>query len=204
MTVMSAVRAFSLFVLCLAGCGVDGPGAAPVGPYHSTIAPRPTSWSPSPTPSCPGSGTSLTAEEPNAAMGLRVQTVTLTNCGNKVRSVHGYPRVRLLDKAGEPLDIEIDRGARQVTTAVKDPGSRILSLRPGRSARFTLVWRNTYGGTDHPPALGTTLVVGGHRVPGNFDLGSTGRLGVTAWEPASSPRTPEGGRISDVPWPTAR
>ncbi|MEU8142865.1 DUF4232 domain-containing protein [Nonomuraea sp. NPDC048901] len=62
-------------------------------------APRPTSWSPPPTPSCPGSGTSLTAEEPNAAMGLRVQTVTLTNCGNKIRSVYGYPRVRLLDKA---------------------------------------------------------------------------------------------------------
>ncbi|MFG1689722.1 DUF4232 domain-containing protein [Nonomuraea sp. NPDC049269] len=135
----------------------------------------------------PGSGTSLTAEEPNAAMGLRVQTVTLTNCGDKVRSVHGYPRVRLLDEAGEPLDIEIDRGARQITTAVRDPGSRTVTLRPGRSARFALVWRNTYGGTNHPPALGTTLVVGGHRIPGHFDLGSTGLLGITAWGPASSP-----------------
>ncbi|MGW0801507.1 DUF4232 domain-containing protein [Nonomuraea sp. NPDC002799] len=181
MTVMSAVRAFSLVVLCLAGCGVG----APAGPQHPTPAPRPTSRSPSP-PSCPASGTSLTTEEPNAAMGLRVQAVILTNCGDKVRSVHGYPLVRLLDESGEPLDIKIDRGAQRVTTAVKDPGSSTVSLRPGRSARFALVWRNTYGGTTHPPVLGTTVVVDGHRVHGHFDLGSTGRLGVTAWQAAET------------------
>ncbi|GAA2212545.1 hypothetical protein GCM10009850_080070 [Nonomuraea monospora] len=179
MTVKSAVRAFSLAVLCLAGCGVDTRATVQDRPAPPTAVRRLTPAA------CPGSGTSLTAEQPNAAMGLRVQTVILTNCGDEVRSVHGYPRVRVLDEAGEPLDLEIDKGAQRVTTAVKDFGPATVSLRPGQSARFALVWRNTYGGTTQAPQLGTTLVVGGHRVPGHFDLGSTGRLGVTAWERAA-------------------
>ncbi|TYB71007.1 DUF4232 domain-containing protein [Nonomuraea sp. PA05] len=185
MTVMSAVRALSLAVLCLAGCGVDARATVQDRPpAPPTAVQRPT---PRPTPAaCPRSGTSLTAEQPNAAMGLRVQTIILTNCGDEVRSVHGYPRVRLLDEAGERLDLEIDKGAQRITTAVEDPGPVTVSLRPGRSARFALVWRNTYGDTEEAPLLGTTLVVGGHRVRGHFDLGSTGRLGVTAWEPAAA------------------
>jgi hypothetical protein len=125
-------------------------------------------------------------------MGLRVQTVTLTNCGDTVRQVKGYPRVRLLDEDGEPLEVKIDRGARRVTTAIKDPGPKAVTVRPGRSAAFTLAWRNTYGGTTRPPTAGATLVVttgsGRQRINGLFDLGSTNLLGVTAWKPVTAKR----------------
>ncbi|MEW1847454.1 DUF4232 domain-containing protein [Nonomuraea angiospora] len=181
-------------LICLAGCGARAHGAAPARPTvtalppgHPLVQPPPTVWSPPPTPSCAGSGLLLYAEPPNAAMGLRVQTVTLTNCGDTVRRVKGYPHVRLLDGDGEPLKVKIDRGARRVTTAVEDPGPKAVTVRPGRSAAFTVAWRNTYGGTTHPPAVGATLVVttdsGRQDVSGRFDLGSTNLLGVTAWEP---------------------
>ncbi|WP_165969854.1 DUF4232 domain-containing protein [Nonomuraea terrae] len=191
MTVISAVRALCV-VLCLAGCGVEAataPSPTVRDPHHPLASPPPTVWSPSPAPTCSGPGTIVAAGLVDAAMGLRAQTVTLTNCGDEVRTVRGYPRVRLLDGDGEPLDIEIDEGAQQVTTAVKDPGPRTVTLRPGRSAMFAVVWRNTYTDISRPPALGTTLVVRGHRVPGNVDLGSTGVLGVTAWEPVKESGT---------------
>ncbi|MET7332146.1 DUF4232 domain-containing protein [Nonomuraea sp. NPDC005650] len=196
MTAMTAWLTAAMLFLA-AGCGARAPAAAPPRPtalpsVHPLVQPPPTVWSPSPSPSCAGSGLLLYAEEPTAAMGLRVQTVTLTNCGGAVRHVKGYPRVRLLDGEGEPLKVTIDRGARQVTTAIRDPGPKAVTVRPGRSARFTLAWRNTYGGTTLPPAVGATLVVTAgpdrRRVSGHFDLGATNLLGVTAWEPATLSR----------------
>ncbi|MFI6742861.1 DUF4232 domain-containing protein [Nonomuraea sp. NPDC050451] len=201
MTVPPAMRVCvsAVALICLAGCAAQAPGAgaAPARPTvtppgHPLAQPPPTVWSPSPAPSCAGSGLLLYAEAPTAAMGLRVQTVTLTNCGDTVRQVKGYPRVRLLDEDGEPLEVKIDRGARRVTTAIQDPGPKAVTVRPGRSAAFTLAWRNTYGGTTHPPAVGATLVVttgsGRQRVSGLFDLGSTNLLGVTAWTPVTVKR----------------
>ncbi|MEV4582207.1 DUF4232 domain-containing protein [Nonomuraea jabiensis] len=203
MTVPPAVRVSvtAAALICLAGCGAQahGAGAAPARPAvtglppgHPLGQPPPTVWSPPPTPSCAGPGLLLYAEPPDAAMGLRVQTVTLTNCGDTVRQVKGYPRVRLVDEAGEPLKVEIDQGARRITTAVEDPGPKAVTVRPGRSAAFTLAWRNTYGGTTRPPAVGATLVVtvgsGRQRVSGLFDLGSTDLLGVTAWKPVTAKR----------------
>lgn len=203
MIVSPAVRVpvTAAVLICLAGCGAQahGAGAAPTPPAatalppgHPLGQPPPTVWSPPPTPSCAGSGLLLYAGPPDAAMGLRVQTVTLTNCGDTVRRVKGYPRVRLLDGDGEALKVTIDRGARRVTTAVEDPGPKEVTVRPGRSATFTLAWRNTYGGTTRPPAVGATLVVstgsGRQDVSGLFDLGSTNLLGVTAWKPVTVKR----------------
>ncbi|WP_049556866.1 DUF4232 domain-containing protein [Nonomuraea sp. SBT364] len=181
-------------VLGLAGCGTRTSGALqpPPTPAPSSHLARPT-----PIPSvhvgrpapgearCPRSGMRLTAEETSAAMGLRAQGMILTNCGKRVRRVTGYPAVSLLDEDGGRLKVSVDRGARQVTTAVEAPGPRTLTLRPGRSARFGLVWRNTYDDPSRPPVNGATLVVSvaGARlsVDTPVDLGSTGRLGVTAW-----------------------
>ncbi|MEV4245663.1 DUF4232 domain-containing protein [Streptosporangium canum] len=205
MSVISALRALPAAVslgavLCLAGCGAQAAGG---GRAEAAPAPTPLTVSPpfdrphhveadsspaSPPPACPDSGLLLSAGPANAALGLRVQTVVLTNCGHRVRKVGGYPGVRLLDEDGDPLKVKIDPGARRVTTAVKDPGPKPLAVRPGRSARFSLVWRNTYDDTSRPPAVGATVIVtagpGGseRRISGLIDLGSTGRLGVTAWE----------------------
>lgn len=147
----------------------------------------------SPASGCPASGVRLTADEGDAAMGLRAHSVTLTNCGTGVRRLNGYPEVWLLGEGGDRLRITVDRGARRITTGVDDPGPKALTIEPGRSARFRLVWRNTYDDTSRSPVVGTTLVV--TPAPGEegvrvtpaapYDLGTTDRLGITAWEPVA-------------------
>ncbi|GII97527.1 DUF4232 domain-containing protein [Sinosporangium siamense] len=148
--------------------------------------------------SCPASGVVMAAGPPEAAMGLRVQPVTLTNCGDADRQVHGYPGVRLLDKNGRTLEVEIDRDARKVTTAIRGAVPGRLTVRPGGSARFHLVWRNTYDDTGRPPVdaarVSVTADPGGAEqtvTPESpLDLGSTGRLGITAWEHAPAAPSP--------------
>jgi hypothetical protein len=176
-----------------AGTGLTGCGTQAADRPHPIVSMSPLAIAPSesgPGP-CPRSGMRLSAGEANAAMGLRVQTMTLTNCGRKARQVNGYPRVEVLDEDGERLSVELDRGARRVTTAVKDSGDKELTVRRGRSVRFDLVWRNTYDDTSEPPRTGVTVIVttgrsSEHRFSMNspLDLGSTRLLGITAWEPA--------------------
>jgi Protein of unknown function (DUF4232) len=196
-------------VLSLAACGrhtvADERAAGSAGPPGSSKGAPSRAADTDPLESSPSAppcvdGTRLTEGQGDAAMGLRVLTLTLTNCGSQVRRLDGYPTVRLLDKDGDPLEVEIDRGAQKVTIAVKDPGAKPVTLLPGHSARFDLVWRNTYTDISRPPENGATAVVTpapgskAQRVTptsGPFDLGSTGRLGITAWEedPDSAPRT---------------
>ncbi|MGW4201726.1 DUF4232 domain-containing protein [Streptomyces sp. NPDC004726] len=152
---------------------------------------------PAPRAVCPDAGAPLTAGHAEAAMGLRALTVTFINCGSKAQPLSGYPVVRLLDEDGDPLEVEIDRGATSVTTGIDDPGPKPLTVQPGASAVFSLVWRNTYDDTREPPQVGTTALVtpadGGPALrltpDGPFDLGSTGRLGVTAWKAAPAAST---------------
>ncbi|MGW0478754.1 DUF4232 domain-containing protein [Nonomuraea sp. NPDC003214] len=182
--------------LAVAGCGTRTAGAAgspPAPPRHTVQAtPIPPLDSERAAPArsrCPRSGLRLTAEPANAAMGLRAQTLILTNCGKRVRQVSGYPKVRLLDTAGDPLKVRLDRGAQEITTAVADPGPETVTLRPGRSAHFSLAWRNTYTDTSRRSEVGATtgatvvVTAAGTRltVDTPVDLGSTGVLGVTAW-----------------------
>jgi uncharacterized protein DUF4232 len=172
----------------LAGCGSEQAAGRPEPTRASPSGAVPPSVSPSSTPPVPcRSGVRLAAGPADAAMGLRAQVVILTNCGKRVRQVNGYPQVSLRDKDGDRITVDIDRGARRITSGVRDPGPRTLNVRPGRSVRFSLVWRNTYDDTSRPPVVGTAAIVtlgpGLRRaVHVNLDLGSTGRLGVTAWE----------------------
>ncbi|WP_336205999.1 DUF4232 domain-containing protein [Nonomuraea sp. LPB2021202275-12-8] len=203
MNVVSSARALSAAValgavLGLAGCGppaADAPRPTPPMPTPLTIDEPVETERPR---DCPRSGMLLSAGEANAAMGLRVQTMTLTNCGKRKRQVSGYPRVRLLDEQGDPVKVKIDRGARRITTAVRDPGAKALTVRPGRSVRFGLVWRNTYEDTTQLPKTGTTVVVvtgraAEHRITleSPVDLGSTSHLGVTAWEAGTGRSRPD-------------
>ncbi|WP_327090595.1 DUF4232 domain-containing protein [Nonomuraea sp. NBC_01738] len=129
----------------------------------------------------------MTAGEANAAMGLRVQTIILVNCGRKPLTLTGYPGLRLQGSDGARLKLRIDHGARRITTAVHDPGPTTVTLRPRASARFALVWRNTDDGSRDPQA-GATITVGSARLTFDspVDLGTTARLGVTAWEATST------------------
>ncbi|MFI6786844.1 DUF4232 domain-containing protein [Nonomuraea sp. NPDC050383] len=195
----------------LAGCGAQVAGttsalSSPPAVLPAVPSPLAVASPPAAKP-CPDAGVVLSAGPANAAMGLRVQAVTLTNCGRRARVVEGYPRVRLLDADGDPVKVAVDHGAERITTAVRDPGPRRVTVRPGRSASFTLVWRNTYDDPSRLPAAGATVVVtagpGGreHRVTPDapLDLGSTGRLGVTAWQespPRPADEAARGGRGS--------
>ncbi|UQI45117.1 DUF4232 domain-containing protein [Streptomyces sp. HU2014] len=147
-------------------------------------APSPSAASSSPV--CPGSGVSLAAEEANAAMGLRVMTLRLTNCGTATRVLNGYPDVRVLDAGRKPLAVDVRHGASDIMTdGGFDAGPVRVALRPGEQAVTGLVWRNTV--TDGTPANGAYVSLapsaGADRltVPSLIDLGTTGKLGVSAW-----------------------
>ncbi|PNE32250.1 hypothetical protein AF335_19285 [Streptomyces eurocidicus] len=139
-----------------------------------------------PSPVCPASGMSLVAEEANAAMGLRVMTLKLTNCGGTTRVLNGYPDVRVLDAGRKQLAVEVLHGAADIMTDDRfDAGPVRVALRPGEQAVTGLVWRNTV--TDGTPANGAYVSLapsaGADRltVPSLIDLGTTGKLGVSAW-----------------------
>ncbi|MFI6447161.1 DUF4232 domain-containing protein [Kitasatospora sp. NPDC050543] len=137
---------------------------------------------------CGDSGILTRVGAEDAAMGLRVMTVELVNCGTEPYRLNGYPRIRVLDKARRPLAVEIGHGTAGIATIEKfDPPARPVTLRAGERATVGLVWRNTVTLSDVPAAEGRfieiTLPDGQPRqvVAADLDLGNTGRLGVSAW-----------------------
>ncbi|MFA1549223.1 DUF4232 domain-containing protein [Actinomadura chokoriensis] len=178
-------------LLGLAGCGTEtAPGAAPSEPYP-VLPTRPatpsSAASPAP-PVCTPEGISIGMGEVSAAMGLRAATIKLRNCGDRPYRLNGYPELRVLSADRQPFDVTIVQG----TTQIKDGGPKPLTIRPGGSAVFGIVWRNLV--TDPTttavagrylevrPAPGRPVVI--VEADGPLDLGNTGRLEETAWGPA--------------------
>ncbi|WP_353945650.1 DUF4232 domain-containing protein [Streptomyces sp. HUAS MG91] len=213
---LTRVMGFTATALLMAGCGTHpsggdastGPAAPaspssggtdigrvhadPLGssppPRYGEIDTAPTVTA-APTGPCPDSGVRVTLGSGEAAMGLRVLRLTLTNCGADTFEVSGYPRLRLAESDGTPVeDVRVLRGTGQITTGLEDPGPHRLTLRRGESAISVLAWRNTYDDTTEPPVTVDRVTVetgtGGARTvtaDPPLDLGSTGRLGTTAW-----------------------
>ncbi|MGK4584327.1 DUF4232 domain-containing protein [Kitasatospora sp. HPMI-4] len=181
----------------LTGCGTRS--AAATGAYAAApVAPSPVAPSSMAVAAygtgddtsgeCPADGVVLRAGEANAALGLRVLTVELTDCGTEPYTLDGYPTVRLLDREQQPLDLTVGHGAAPITVIEGfDAGPVPLTLRPGESAQFGVVWRNTVDASDEAPVNGGYLEIvprpgaRAHRVPALLDLGTTGRLGISAW-----------------------
>ncbi|WP_328915690.1 MULTISPECIES: DUF4232 domain-containing protein [unclassified Streptomyces] len=189
-----------------AGCGTATEGAGPgaVGPvpdvrvkadplpsdlrglerYGDLPSTAPTA--PATAPVCPAAGLWLTADEPDAAMGLRAMSVHLTNCGTKSRTVSGYPALRVLDGDGGTLPVTVHRGI-SVTTGIDDPAPTRLTLAPGQGALAVLAWRNTVTDSTVVATNGAAIEVvpapgaAAQSVPVLVDLGNTGTLDVTAW-----------------------
>lgn len=140
---------------------------------------------------CPASGIRVTADDGDAAMGLRVVGLILENCGERDYALNGYPEVSLLDEDHEPVDgVEVLKGSGGIATVTGfDDPPRPVTLKPGERARAGLMWRNTTGfGTavDVPyvrvrAGSGTDPVM----VTPHLDLGTTGKLGVSAWRIAA-------------------
>lgn len=155
------------------------------GPDHD---PSPPAVSPSGRPSsggCPASGFAIRAEPPEAAMGLRAMTIVLVNCGTRAYSVNGYPAIRVLDADRQPLAVTVHHGP-SITT-FDDPGPSPITLAPGDSVSAALFWRNSVTRADVPAAEGRFVEISPaageppQTVPELIDLGTSGRLDVTAW-----------------------
>jgi hypothetical protein len=184
-------------LLAVGGCGTQVQAGAALP--HSTVSTQPspqrttsvpTVSSPGEVPTvppsvrCPASGLRAGVGGTSAASGLRVLTVSVTDCGTKSRTVSGYPQVRVLGYDTRPLTVDVHHGA-SVTTAIDDPGPTTVTLGPGQSATAVLAWRNTVTESTVAAQTGGLLefTVGGARqnLPATIDLGNTGKLDVTAW-----------------------
>lgn len=150
----------------------------------------PADETPSAAGPCPESGVRMYADQGDAAMGLRVVGIHLENCGTGTYRLDGRPRLQLLDGGHEPVEgVRVLQGGSGIASGTgADAPPRPLALRPGERARTTLVWRNTVelGAGDpvnapyvriwaRPGAAPVTVVT-------ELDLGTTGKLGVGAWQ----------------------
>ncbi|MGW6690057.1 DUF4232 domain-containing protein [Streptomyces sp. NPDC054961] len=128
----------------------------------------------------------------SAAMGLRAESVQLVNCGTEPYALDGYPELRLLDKAGTPVEVTVAHGAADITTGVPnvEAAPRPLVVGPGRTAYMPMVWRNLV--TDSTVVATDAWVLEITARPGApkqrlrltrpVDLGNTGLLGIGPWQ----------------------
>jgi hypothetical protein len=197
--VRGGVVAVALMVL-LGGCAQPGSsGTVEAGDGVSDTVPR-VSSSPSPVgvvPSaaaavtCPPEGVRVEPGTGDAASGLRVLGITLTNCGKRTYRIDGYPAVRSLDKDRTALDVQVLKGVAEIAGPIPEWNAppQPVTLKPGQRATAVVAWRNTYDNLEHPPVDVTFLEVAPLAgrpaqviAPDNgLDLGSTGRIGVSAW-----------------------
>uniref|UniRef100_UPI00131CAB0F DUF4232 domain-containing protein n=1 Tax=Streptomyces sp. NRRL S-378 TaxID=1463904 RepID=UPI00131CAB0F len=185
------------------GCGTPpAPRAAPgpVSEPHARSAQpgtggAPNRGAPTPEPSsapaCPEGGVRLVETGGDAAMGLRVEGFQLINCGTGAYVLEGYPQVGLRDGRNELLDVSVEHGSAGITTGVPDidAAPQRVTLAPGQAAAWSVVWRNLVNDAAVPATTVPVLEIeprpGAPRLwlrPARpFDLGNTGRLGISAW-----------------------
>lgn len=150
----------------------------------------PASEAPAEPGACPTSGIRVSADNGDAAMGLRVVGLHLDNCGTRNYTVEGYPLLELLDGSFKTVHgIKALHGSSEISTgAGPDEQPRPVTLRPGESATAALVWRNTTesGTPVNAPFVRVRAKTGTAPVTLtlNLDLGTTGRLGVKPWAKA--------------------
>ncbi|MBE1531805.1 DUF4232 domain-containing protein [Actinomadura algeriensis] len=192
MSLFSRTAVLAAVLVLSAACGTEV-HSSPAADGGAAVPSPTASGAPSPIPplrtpelartECSPDGVRLEALEPDAAMGLRGMRVKLVNCGDEPYRVNGYPALRVLGESGKPFEVRIVKGS----ATVPDPGPKAIAVRPGASASAVVTWRNTvtYGTNVNGVFLEVTPGTGRNplnlRVPGGLDLGTTGRLEVTAW-----------------------
>ncbi|MFF1558890.1 DUF4232 domain-containing protein [Streptomyces sp. NPDC058279] len=181
------------------GAAAGGGGRSRTGAGYqvriATVRAVPAAEAPAPAGTCPPSGIRVTADDGDAAMGLRVVGLHLTYCGTGTYELDGYPALRLFDEHHKPVTgIEVLHGTAEISTGIgRDAPPAPLTLHPGESASASLAWRNTTGSGEavNAPYVTVTAKPGAPAVTvtPELDLGTTGRLGVGAWQ-RDGPRTP--------------
>jgi hypothetical protein len=171
-----------------AGSSTSEPPAFPTDPVSSPSG-RAT---PSVTDvTCPPEGVRFQVGEGDAAMGLRVLSITLVNCGSRTYRLKGYPTVRSLDDDRSVLKVRVLLGVKEIFGSAMpwDSPPNLVVLEPGQRAGTAVAWRNTYDDTREPPVTVRFLDIAplaGRpsqiiEPSGGLDLGSTGRMGISAW-----------------------
>lgn len=203
-----AATALAALWLVVAGCasGTDAEQARPGGDAPAQPSSSVPSTAPAPPSSvgsaCPPSGVVIVMGSVDGAMGLRVSSLRMTNCGTQPYTVEGYPVVVLLDDERQPFDVQVLHGAEPITnndgyctaSGQFDDGAQPVTLAPGQEAVAGIVWRNLT--TDEldllvaAPYLSVAPTAGvvsqELAADGVIDLGTTGRLGVSAWRPSTT------------------
>ncbi|MFE3253956.1 DUF4232 domain-containing protein [Streptomyces sp. NPDC059209] len=194
----------SVLLLAVAGCSdlrseieaETGTGAAPTAPAHSPpvsavpsspLSPPSSSPTGATPPGCPASGLDVVIGGEDAAMGHRVVTLKLWNCGDRTYRVKGHPGLELLDEAREPIDAEVTHESDYTYTGRRDDRPRQVTLAPNATASAVLHWNNRVTSLDGAPTPGAHVLV--TPAPGEepvslplpVDLGTDGTLDVTSW-----------------------
>ncbi|WP_409497230.1 DUF4232 domain-containing protein [Amycolatopsis sp. cmx-11-12] len=133
---------------------------------------------------CLDTGVTVKSGPVEAALGHRAIVVTLTNCGTAPRTLTGYPEIRLLDKEKRPMAVEVEHGTSYMAI---DPGAAPQTVQPGGTLLSVVSWSNTV--TVGSPEAGAYVTVAAakgdpeQRITVDTDLGTTGKLTLTAWNP---------------------
>lgn len=161
-------------------------------------------------------------------MGLRVLSMQLVNCGTEPYTVEGYPSIRLYDEDNDPIDVVVGHGSASIATVPEfdNPPQRIV-LQPGERAQSALLWRNLV--TDATVKAATAYHMDAAAMDGEswqtvpmfvndpvrgldnitIDLGNTGKVGVQAWQkattpPSNPPPAPTSKTVNPPPAPTSK
>ncbi|MFC5925432.1 DUF4232 domain-containing protein [Micromonospora vulcania] len=196
--------ALAVVVVLATGCEAarddDGPPDG-VSPVPSTSVSQPAA--------CPESGVRITSTGSDAAMGLRALGLELVNCGERPYQLNGYPALRVLDEQREPIMLRVVNGAKEITSGFDQP-PRPVTLQTGERATAAVLWRNLVTEATAPASNGEFLLVApvaGQPATevdpdGPIDLGTTGRIGVSAWQKAD-PAAPVPTQPAPPPVPSA-
>lgn len=178
-----------LIVTLLAGC--TGQEPEPLGPI-----PSPESAA---APACTPDNVAYSLGGADAASGVRVVNIELTNCGDGPITVNGYPRLRLLGEEREELAVTVAHGSSAVATVPElDVPPTPVVLAPGEAAWAGIVWRNlvTDSSVNATTAVGLDIALSersawqpvpmehtsqGATRPITIDLGNTTTIGLGPW-----------------------
>ncbi|MGW7682818.1 DUF4232 domain-containing protein [Kribbella sp. NPDC054772] len=171
-------------LLLLSGCGTDPAATSepPPGPRLApTIAPTPSPTPPP--PPCPASGPAIAVGPVEAALGHRAVVLKLTNCRSTPITLDGYPELAVLDARHRTMNVKVTRGSSYMAI---DSGATRIVLHKGQTALAAVSWSNTVEVAEDKVSgayLAITARADDRPVvrPVDTDLGTTGKVTLTAW-----------------------